>query len=72
MQKYLTVQSMTQQFSLLWWLAGLGLYLWLIMVISVDIRANNWPASGWAQLELREAELGGEQQQLRVREITTN
>ena len=26
------------------------------MVISVDIRANNWSASGQAQLELREAE----------------
>ena len=65
---------MTEPFNILCGLlvAGLGLYLWLIMVISVDIRANNWPASGWAQLELREAELGGEQQQLRVREITTN
>ena len=54
---------MTEQFSILWWLAGLGLYLWLIMVISVDIRANNWSARGQAQLELREAGLGPEQQQ---------
>ena len=59
MQKYLTglLQSLTQQFNILCGPAGLGLYLWLIMVISVDIRANNWPASGQAQLELREAEL---------------